>query len=112
MATRASIIMKEKGKPIMAMYKHYDGYPSGLGKTLKDIIEGGKLVNGLGLKQNIGEVFNGAGCMFASIIAKLKTQPGDVYITSLDDVGKSGEDYIYEIDVVDSEANLTQRKND
>ena len=112
MATRASIIMKEEGKPMLAIYKHWDGYPSGLGEQLKTIINNGKLVNGLSTKDKIGEVFNGVGCMFASIIAILKTQPGDVYVTSIDSVGQSGEEYIYEIDVVNDEVKLSHREND
>lgn len=112
MATRASIIMKEEGKPILAIYKHWDGYPNGLGKELKDIIDGGKITDGLGSNTKLGQVFNGAGCLFSSIISILKKQPGDVYITSIDNVGKSGEEYIYEIDVINNEAKLSHRNND
>lgn len=112
MATRASIIMKEEGKPMLAIFKHWDGYPNGLGKQLKDIIEGGKITNGLGSNSKLGQVFNGAGCLFASIISILKEAPGDVYITNLDKVGKSGEEFIYEIDVVDNNAILTHKEND
>lgn len=110
MATRASIIMKENGKPMMAVYKHWDGYPDGLGKDLKTIIDGGRLTNGLGMNSELGKVFNGAGCLFASIIAILKQNPGDVYITSLESVGKSGEEYVYEIDVNDTKVELTHKE--
>ena len=110
MATRASIVMKEKGKPMMAVYKHWDGYPSGLGKQLESIISGGTLTNGLSGKPKMGEAFNGAGCLFASIIAILKQNPGDVYITSLESVGKSGEEYVYEIDVNDTKVELTHKE--
>ena len=58
MATRASIVMKENGKPMVAVYKHWDGYPSGLGKSLEEIIMGGKITNGLGAERKLGEVFN------------------------------------------------------
>lgn len=112
MATRASIIMKEEGKPMLAIYKHWDGYPSGLGKSLEEIIMGGQITNGLGMNPELGKVFNGAGCLFASIISILKEKPGDVYITNLDSVGKSGEEYIYEIDVVDNKVSLTHKEND
>ena len=110
MATRASIVMKENGKPMMAVYKHWDGYPNGLGKELKEIIDGGKLTNGLSGKPKIGEAFNGAGCLFASIIALLKQCPGDVYVTSLDSVGSAGEEYIYEIDVNGKDVELTHKE--
>jgi len=110
MATRASIIMKENGKPMMAVYKHWDGYPDGLGKDLKTIIDSGRLTNGLGTKSELGKVFNGAGCLFASIISILKKEPGDVYITSLDSVGRSGEEYVYEIDVNETNVELTHKE--
>ena len=111
MATRASVIMKENGKPMLAVYKHWDGYPNGLGKKLESIINGGKLTNGLSGSPKMGEAFNGAGCLFASIIALLKEGPGDVYMTGLESVGQSGEDYIYEIDVNDKDVKLTHREN-
>ena len=110
MATRASIVMKEKGKPMMAVYKHWDGYPSGLGKTLESIISGGTITNGLSGSPKMGEAFNGAGCLFASIIALLKQGPGDVYVTSLDSVGSAGEEYIYTIDVNGKDAELTYKQ--
>ena len=111
MATRASIIMKENGKPMVAVYKHWDGYPSGLGKSLEEIIMGGQITHGLGLNSELGKVFNGAGCLFASIVSILKEKPGDVYMTSIDSVGRSGEEYIYEIDVNDKEIKLTHKEN-
>lgn len=110
MATRASIIMSENGKPMMAVYKHWDGYPNGLGKELQEIIDGGKLTNGLSGSPKIGEAFNGAGCLFASIIALLKKGPGDVYVTNLEDVGSAGEEYIYTINVNDKETELTYKE--
>jgi hypothetical protein len=111
MATRASIVMKEEGKPILSVYKHWDGYPSGLGKSLEEIVMGGQITNGLGINSELGKVFNGAGCLFASIISILKDKPGDVYITSLDSVGNSGEEYIYEIDVNGKDVQLTHKEN-
>ena len=94
----------------MAVYKHWDGYPSGLGNQLKEIIDGGKLTNGLSGSPKMGEAFNGAGCLFASIISLLKKGPGDVYITSLDSVGSAGEEYIYEINVNDKDVELTHKE--
>ena len=111
MATRASIVMKEEGKPMLAVYKHWDGYPSGLGKSLEEIVMGGQITNGLGINPELGKVFNGAGCLLASIISILKDKPGDVYITSLDSVGNSGEEYIYEIDVNGKDVQLTHKEN-
>ena len=45
----------------------------------------------------LGEVFNGMGCLVASVIAKLKERPGMVYLYTEDDFGDCGEDYLYEV---------------
>ena len=97
MATRASIIFKEGGRPMAAIYKQYDGYPEGLGAKLKEIVAGGQMVNGCLPGDELGKRFNGAGCLFATVIQQLKRTVGDVYICHPDDVGHQGEDYIYEM---------------
>ena len=63
---------------MVSIYNHYDGYPEGLGVTLASYLEGSKIVNGLG--GNRDDVFNGLGCLAASLIAELKEEPGNVYI--------------------------------
>ena len=88
MATRAtvSIARREEGvsfsekpnKTIVDIYYHYDGYPEGLGVTLASYLDDFKITNGLGIDNN--HVFNGLGCMAASIIEYLKDGPGNVYI--------------------------------
>ena len=88
MATRAtiSIARREEGvsfsekpsKTIVDIYHHYDGYPEGLGVTLASYLDDKKLTNGLGGDNH--DVFNGLGCMAASIVAELKDGPGNVYI--------------------------------
>ena len=88
MGTRATIKIakREEGvsfseKPdkfIVSIYHHFDGYPEYLGVTLANYLEDKKIVNGLGGRN--APVFNGLGCMAASIIAELKDEPGNVYI--------------------------------
>ena len=92
MATRAiiSIAKREEGvsfseipnKTIVDIYHHWDGYPEGLGVKLASYLDGYHIVNGLGRDDD--RLFNGIGCMAASIIAHLKERPGDVYITDRD----------------------------
>ena len=102
MATRASIIFKDvEGNFLANVYKHYDGYPEYLGEELLKLTSG-KIVNGLTMKPDgvhhvLGEMFNGMGCLVASVIAKLKDQPGDVYLCPEVDYGNCGEDYLYEV---------------
>jgi len=88
MATRAKIHIarREEGvsfsevpeKVMVSIYNHYDGYPEGLGVTLASYLEDKKITNGLGKDRY--SVFNGLGCMAASIIAELKDEAGQIYI--------------------------------
>ena len=88
MATRAtiSIARREEGvsfsekpdKTIVDIYHHYDGYPEGLGVKLASYLDGHHVVNGAG--RDGDKLFNGLGCMAASIVAELKDGPGNVYI--------------------------------
>ena len=98
MATRASIKFSDKeGNFIANVYHHYDGHPEYLGKKLIELTTA-PIVNGLGLpRPALGEVFNGMGCLVASVIAKLKDAPGMVYLHTEDDFGNCGEDYLYEV---------------
>ena len=75
MATRAmiSIAKREEGvsfseepnQTIVDIYHHWDGYPEGLGVTLANYED---------------LIFNGMGCLAASLVAYLKDGPGNVYI--------------------------------
>ena len=50
-----------------------------------------------GTRPVLGEVFNGIGCLVASVVAQLKEQPGMVYLYTEDDFGNCNEDYLYEV---------------
>ena len=63
----------------MDIYHHWDGYPEGLGVKLASYLDDKKITNGLSGKNDY-DVFNGMGCLAASLVAKLKEGPGDVYI--------------------------------
>ena len=92
MGTRAtiSIAKREEGvsfsekpdKVLVSIYHHYDGYPEYLGVTLANYLEDKKIVNGL--SRDDQDVFNGMGCLAASIVAELKDGPGNVYIEDRD----------------------------
>ena len=90
MATRAmiSVARREEGvsfseipdKTVVEIYHHWDGYPEGLGVKLASYLDDKSIVNGIGNKDNEDIIFNGLGCMAASIVAQLKDGPGNVYI--------------------------------
>lgn len=97
---------KTKKQTLCAIYRQYDGYPSGMGKDLAEFLVQGKLVNGIG---NINEseiVFNGAGCLAAQTIKHLKEGAGNVYITT---PNAPDEEYRYEIIVDFNTLSLTMK---
>ena len=97
MATRASIKFVDKEDNFLAnVYHHYDGYPQYLGAKLLELTEG-QMTDGLSGNRSLGEHFNGMGCLVASVVAMLKTAPGNVYLYSEKDFGNVGEDYLYEV---------------
>jgi len=98
MATRASIrFIDNEGNFVANIYHHYDGYPGYLGKVLKEIIDGGPIENGISGRPALGEFFNGFGCLVASVVAKLKTSPGNVYLYTEKDFGNVHEDFVYDV---------------
>lgn len=98
MATSASIKFSDNnGNFIANVYRHYDGYPEYLGKKLVELTSA-PITNGISIpRPALGEVFNGMGCLVASVIAELKKAPGMVYLYTEDRFGNCGEDYLYEV---------------
>ncbi len=105
MATRASIRFRDnEGNFVANIYHHYDGYPDYLGNVLKEIIDEGSIGNGISGSPVLGEFFNGFGCLVASVVAKLKISPGNVYLYAEKDFGNVHEDFVYDV-VENSEGN-------
>jgi len=111
MATRSSIKVKDiDNNTICTIYKHYDGYPSGIQKDIEEIISHGQVTNGLpGGYPELGSIFNGFGCFVASLISLLKKQPGNVYMIPEQDYGNRGEDYLYIIKETEEGIKIKQK---
>ena len=62
----------DRDEHLCTIYRQYDGYPEGHGRDLVDFITSRKFVNGI--SGDPTEVFNGAGCFAAALVAYLKTQ--------------------------------------
>jgi hypothetical protein len=69
---------------LCVMYRQYDGYPTGHGRDLLDILKDAVLVNGIP-GGDTRKLFNGMGCLAASVIAKLKDGPGGFYMSGRGD---------------------------
>ena len=110
MATRALInfVEREDGvsfnehpgvdKIHVQIYNHYDGYPSGLGVKLANLVDGYSVVNGLSHGMQ-GPTANGMGCLAAQIVGLLKDGPGNIYLQK--PIEKDWEDYEYFVWVKD-----------
>lgn len=101
MGTRSLTFVYEKygeiQKPVVNMYRQFDGYPTGHGAELAEFLNGGRMVNGLAQTKTVEEVvFNGMGCLAASMVAHFKQTPGGFYIHPVD-VTECGQDYEYHI---------------
>jgi hypothetical protein len=89
----------DKGKTInqdiCLIYVQYDGYPTGHPMETAEWLSSGKVVNGYSMSEELQ--FNGAGCLAAQLVAKMKTGTGGVYLQTLKSRGNSWEDYLYDI---------------
>ena len=100
MATRSLTYVYDDCKPVVCMYRHCDGYPSGHGKELAEFLLSGKMVNGLGPEGE--KVFNGVECLAAQMVAHFKRGPGGVYLMVPELDADHDQEYEYHISQVGS----------
>lgn len=97
MGTRSTMKFIRKGNnkltPLVSIYRQYDGYVDGVGHELAKYLLSKKIVNGIPINDNSGRIANGFGCLIAQYIRDFKTEPGNLYITDMDDK----EEYNYEV---------------
>jgi len=85
MSTRASVkFTNKKGQTIVNVYKHWDGNPGELGKTIQKITS----------PSNPAADF---GCMIAQFISAIKVGVGDTYINLPGEWGNCDEQYLYDV---------------
>ena len=107
MGTRSLTFVYEKygqvQKPVVNMYRQYDGYPTGHGAELAEFLSGGRMVNGLAQTKTVKEiVFNGMGCLAAQLVANFKDGAGQFYLEPVTTTD-CGQDYEYHIFNIDGE---------
>ena len=90
MSTCCVVRFIDRGRPLCAFYKHYDGgdFEQTLAKFLADY----EMVSGLPMTVT-GKIANGMPDLAAQVIANFKDGPGDIYMCATDDEG----DYTYEV---------------
>ena len=72
-------VAQENPRPLINLYRQYDGYPEGHGSELSGFLNGYSIVNGLGA-ETPQKVANGMGCLAAQLIAHFKSGAGQFYI--------------------------------
>ena len=101
MGTRSLTFVYDGDRPVMNMYRQFDGYPSGHGQDLANFLLSGKMTNGIpvGVQEHF---FNGMGCLAAQLVAFLKKEAGGFYLYPLDatDCWQEYEYHVYENKVV------------
>jgi hypothetical protein len=100
MGTRALTFVYDGDKPIVNLYRQYDGYPTGHGAELAQFLDGFKIVNGIGAEKT--RIANGMGCLAAQVVAHFKDSVGGFYIHSVD-ATECGQDYEYHVYQKDKE---------
>jgi hypothetical protein len=100
MGTRALTFVYDGEKPIVNLYRQYDGYPTGHGAELAEFLNGFKIVNGIGAEKT--RIANGMGCLAAQVVAHFKDSVGGFYIHSVD-ATECGQDYEYHVYQKDKE---------
>ncbi len=94
MGTRSLTFVYDGDKPLINMYRQFDGYPSGHGAELAEFLNGFDIVNGYGeVKPKLA---NGMGCLAAQMIANFKQSVGGFYIHAVTDTD-CWQDYEYHV---------------
>lgn len=108
MGTRCLTRVIDDGKPLLCLYRQFDGYEDGHGEELAEFLRGMVVVNGIGIKED-RKLANGMGCLAAQLVAHFKKDVGGFYIYPADT--NCGAYYVYTIyvdkepgDFIDKEA--------
>ncbi len=83
MGTRClTYVFDEEHRPIVCVFRRFDGHPEGHGEDLKSILMGIPIVDGLPLREKNRLMFNGMGELAALLVYWLKDQNlhGNVYL--------------------------------
>ena len=101
MGTRALTFVYEGDKPLVNLYRQYDGYPTGHGAELAQFLSEFHITNGISPSET-RRTANGMGCLAAQVVAFFKESVGGFYIHSVD-ATECGQDYEYHVYQKDKE---------
>ena len=102
MGTRCLTFVYDHGKPIVNLYRQFDGYPSGHGAELAEFLgQFAAITNGISMNET-RKTANGMGCLAAQLVAHFKQSVGGFYIHSVEST-ECGQDYEYHVYEKDGE---------
>jgi len=88
--------IKKGQNKLVLLYAQYDGYPEGHPMDTAEWLAKGSVVSGFRTGEDTLQ-FNGAGCLAAQLVAKLKDGVGGHYIHPMSHRGHCWENYTYDI---------------
>jgi len=97
MGTRSLTFVYVEDKPVVCMYRQFDGYPTGHGAELVEFLNQFEATtSGIEFGET-RKTANGMGCLAAQMIAHFKIGVGGFYIFPIDtcDAGQEYEYHIY-----------------
>ena len=86
-----------KPRPLICMYRQYDGYPTGHGKEIAVFLKEMRVVNGLGVGEDNTMTANGMGCLAAQLVANFKVEAGQFYMEEAKLKKDCGQEYEYHV---------------
>lgn len=95
MTNSNTLIIDERGKPILNMYRTSEGYLNEHGAELKKHFGDVKIINGISTKIDNSKNANGMECLAAQIVAHFKKGIGDVYLHEVVNENKILKDCSY-----------------
>jgi hypothetical protein len=97
MGTRClTIVYDAQKRPLVNLYRQYDGYPSGHGAELAEFLsQFAAITNGIAVGET-RRTANGMGCLAAQLVAHFKESVGGFYIHSIE-ATECGQDYEYHV---------------
>ncbi|MFA5571633.1 MAG: hypothetical protein WDA42_00880 [Candidatus Bathyarchaeia archaeon] len=75
MGTRSHTTVKGRENNVY-IYRQMDGYPTGHGAVLYEMLKGHRVLNGFTPNKDHSKNHNGLGCLFAYVVMKLKEKSG------------------------------------
>lgn len=90
------VYSEHNNKPVINLYRQFDGYPSGHGAELAEFLNGiAEVTNGISLGET-RRTANGMGCLAAQMVAHFKSEVGGFYLHNPDETD-CWQDYTYHV---------------